>query len=246
MSHLRAHCDALIEGENRLSPEESHHLGTVRRTSLGASVALFDGAGRSATGILIRFERRCAVVAVTSIEQRPFDLNHRLTLAFTPAKQQRQSYAIEKCTELGVRAMWPMVTARSVTKPSAGAIEKWRRRAIEAVKQSGRMWVPEIQPPQSIESVLARAHSFALAGICDTADSTWGIRRFFDEADQGREVLLLVGPEGGWTDEERAAARSAGVVPVSLGPTILRAETAAVAAVAACAASTAGGIHAHS
>lgn len=233
MSEVRIYCTTLATGEQVLSPEESHHLVHVLRAKTGQPVTLFDGAGGEAKATLVGIERRTALVNVESVMHRAFELAHRVTLAVAVGKQNRHAYMIEKCTELGVYAVWPMIAAHSVTRPNATAVEKWRRRAIEASKQSGRAWTPEIRLPQRYAEVLASAGSFAAAGYCDRSADGRSVRAFLDEAHTPCDVLLLVGPEGGWSDHERQAAREAGLNPVTLGPTTLRWETAAVAVCAA-------------
>ena len=224
--------EGLTSGPCRLSVEESHHLCHVLRVSAGARVLLFDGAGREAQGTLVRRDRHGAVVEVDEIAERSFDLSMRLTLAVAPSKQRRQGYLIEKCTEIGVFAIWPLATERGSAHAGASAIERWRRRAIEACKQSRRAWVPRIENGQTIEQVLSRRDAFGACAICDVDPSgePWGT--FLLRQCDINDVLLLIGPEGGWTDRERALAHEAGLRGILLAPTTLRTETAAVAACA--------------
>ncbi len=236
MSVVRLFCPSLVVGEQALSADESHHLIGVLRAKPGRSLVLFDGAGTQALATLLRVERRTAIVEVEAPAHRDFALDHRVTLGVAVGKQTRHAYMIEKCTELGVRSVWPLIAERSVTHPGAAAIDKWRRRAIEAVRQSGRAWVPDIHLAQTFEEVVARASGFAAAGYCDVTLAGRSIRTFFDTTKPPCDVLLLVGPEGGWSDRERNEAREKGLDPVSLGPTTLRTETAAVAVCASAAA----------
>ena len=238
MSISRVYCAPLVVGETQLSPEEAHHLTVVRREKPGSPVHLFDGEGTVAVGTIRRVARRTAVVEVTQITPTPFELDYRLTLAFAVGKQQRPAYLIEKCTELGVFGLWPMESERSITTPGGHAIDKWRRRAIEAVKQSGRAWVPQFAEAQSFNAILDQAKSFDAVGICDTENQSVSIHTFFSSVASEGRVLLLVGPEGGWSDGERHRTDQAGVRGVSLGPTTLRTETAAIAVCAACAAAS--------
>lgn len=170
-------------------------------------------------------------VAVQEVLQRPFELSRKTTLAVAMPKGQRAGYLIEKCTELGVAAIWPLLAERSVARPGSDSHRKWCRRAVEAAKQSQRAWVPTIAPPQSFGDTVARVGNFEDACLADTTKSAMSFRAFL--ATQSSSVLVWIGPEGGWTSTERAQAMEAGAVPIRLGPTILRAETAAVAACAA-------------
>jgi len=207
----------------------------VLRARAGHPVVLFDGAGQQATGMLKRVARRAAVVEITSMERRPFELAYRVTLAVAVGKQHRHAYLIEKCTELGVSAIQPLMADRSVTRPSRSAVEKWQRRAIESAKQSDRAWVPKIALPKDVNDVVDQVGAFSLAAICDVAPDGWPLRNLLHTVAVPCDVLCLVGPEGGWTDDERDRARRAGIVTVRLAPTTLRTETAAVAVCAAAA-----------
>lgn len=245
MSTPRLFCPQMDAGEVTLSPEESHHVGHVLRLQPDDSIALFDGRGSEAQARLIRLEWGKAIVEVGRIRQRAFELRHRITLAVAMGRQHRQGYLVEKCTELGVAAIQPITAGRSVTKPGDHAVEKWSRRAIEAAKQSGRAWVPLIHSPVTVAEMVDRAVSFSAAfmadiggeavqrGERDGAVVAWS--NVLARQPEGAELLVLVGPEGGWTEEERASAARAGVVAVGLSPTILRTETAAVAVCAAAA-----------
>ncbi len=140
-----------------------------------------------------------------------------------------KEYLIEKCTELGVAAIWPMITARTVAKPGQAAVEKWRRRAIEAAKQSGRRWLPDIASPQPFDQVLSQCSIFDRTAIAHADDRSTPAHEWLGTVTPGSKILVLVGPEGGWTDEERETATSAGLSLVKLTAATLRTETAAVA-----------------
>ncbi len=245
MRQPRLYCPDLCPGTVELSPEESSHLVASLRATEGSEVVLFDGAGGEATGVLQRAHRRRAQVVVGPVTRRPFELAYRLTLAVAMGRTHRQGYLVEKCTELGVAAIWPIVGARSVARPDKDAVAKWSRRAIEAAKQSGRAWVPEIAAPMHFAELLGRVEEFDAAAVADPSSSGPGRCAVipFDTVlaalPAEGTVLALVGPEGGWSDDERAQlqagrmATATRLTVVSLGPTILRTETAAVALCAA-------------
>lgn len=236
MRRYRLFCSNLTAGTVLLSSEETRHALLSLRVKPGQEVTLFDGAGREAHGIVSRADasdghrdrHRPLSVDVGTVICRPFELIHRVTLGVAMTKLPRQGYLIEKCTELGVDAIWPMTTDRSVAKTSDAAVERWRRRAVEAAKQSDRAWVPRILRPNPFAEVLARIGEFDAAGLADvSADTT--IESFLAPQDTRKSALVLIGPEGGWSDVEREQAQEAGLTPIRLGPTILRTETAAVA-----------------
>lgn len=233
MSQVRLFCPYLSHGSLTLSPEESHHAITSRRVKAGAEVLLFDGVGGEASAVVTTVDRRAVMVDVSDIDHHPYDADLRLTLAVAMGKAHRQGYLIEKCTELGVAAFCPVVTERSVTKPGSSAVDRWSRRAIEAAKQSQRCWVPTIHPPTSLSEVIADTSRFAWVGFADTAGGCVPLDRLLQPMASGADILVLVGPEGGFSDAERDAMRAVGAVATSVAKTVLRTETAAVAVCAA-------------
>jgi len=233
MSQTRLYHTPLTVGSVTLSAEESHHAAVVRRAREGAEVVLFDGAGAEASCRIARANRRAVVVNVEQITHHPPDLAIDLTLAVALGKAQRQSYVIEKCTELGVGAIWPLGTDRSVSRPGAATVEKWNRRAIEAAKQSRRRWLPQISAARALADAVATLGQFDCVAFADTE----GARTEWDRAllplKRGSRVLVLIGPEGGWSTAERSQLTERGAAAICLAPTVLRTETAAVAACAA-------------
>ena len=229
----RLFCSDLTEPAVVLSSEESHHAATSLRLSAGDGVVLFDGAGSEASGLITRVNRKRVDVEVGDVKQVPFELTCRLTLGVAMGRTHRQAYLVEKCTELGVAAIWPIIAERSTTRPSASAVIKWERRAVESAKQSQRAWVPQFEVPMSFKACLARAGKFAVAAITDIDSSATPFPTILERERHAKSMLVLVGPEGGWSDMEREEAAKAGLTRIRLGPTILRTETAAVALCAA-------------
>ena len=173
---------------------------------------------------------------MTRTSQHEYDTAVQVTLAVAMPKTHRQSYLIEKCTELGVAAVWPIETERSVTKPGMAAVEKWQRRAIEAAKQSGRRWIPQIETLQTFHEAVARRDEFDHAVLAHREGETISLVNRFESVKPGDSVLAFIGPEGGWAEAECGRARDADLSLVRLAPTVLRTETAAVAFCAAVAA----------
>jgi 16S rRNA (uracil1498-N3)-methyltransferase len=207
----------------RLAEGEEHHM-RVRRARDGERVQLRDGAGLVGTGRLLRQGRswEVEVDAARRVGRQP-----ALTLAVGAGDRERFEWLVEKAAELGVTAIAPLETecsAAVATRLRAPQVEKLRRRALEAVKQCGTAWAPEVREPEPLAMFLARNPD----GARWLADSDGGGAG----AGGGGPLTVLVGPEGGLTDAERAAARAAGYRPVRLGPNVLRFETAAVAAAA--------------
>ena len=237
----RFFCPKLGLGLNQLAEDESHHALASLRLHRGDEVVLFDGVGREGLGVVERIDRRSLDVRVPTIHERPFEAAYRITLAVAMVKAHRQGYLIEKCTELGVAAIWPIVAERSVTRPGEAAVDKWSRRAIEAAKQAERAWMPVVTRPMKFAEAAVRAGEFAAAAITDPDESAIAFQSLLIAQRPGSAILVFVGPEGGWSEAERSIARANGITATRLAPTVLRAETAAVTVCAAVSLLSVGG-----
>ncbi len=233
MRRHRLFCPDLSEGAVVLPPEESHHAVASLRAKPGREVVLFDGFGGEGVGRIAQINGRQVRVDVAEVTRRPFELPHKVTLAVAMVKAHRQGYLIEKCTELGAAAIWPIIADRSVSKPTEAARKKWVRRAIEAAKQAERSWMPKIAPPQTFSQSVERIGEFDASSITHIDPSAKPFWTFLVSQADGSSILVWVGPEGGWSDDERGLALQAGATLTTLGPTVLRTETAAVAVCAA-------------
>lgn len=208
------------------------------RVKPGDEVVVFDGAGRQADAVVQHADRNRLDVTVTRVTEHPFELAYKLTLAVAMPKAHRRGYLIEKCTELGVAAIQPIITERSVAGSKPGAVEKWSRRAIEAAKQSKRTWVPRIETPTLLAKSIECLGEFDAAALADASPHAVSFSDFLETLPQGGSIMLWIGPEGGWSDAERGLAAEAGLTTVRLSPTVLRTETAAAVACAAVAMSS--------
>jgi len=215
----------------RLPPEELHHARDVLRLAPGEVVEVFDGEGAGYAGRLEARESGWVVEDLEPIAARtesPLDL----VLALALVKANRFEWALEKATELGVREIVPLAARRSEIRIAAPKlpqkIERWRRIVREAAKQCRREAVPRVEPPLAVEEYLAReAPETERLLFSELAAAPWDGR-----LGAARRVEVIIGPEGGWAAEETAAAQQAGCRITGFGPRILRAETAAVAALA--------------
>lgn len=203
----------------------------VVRVRVGEEVVLFDGSGREARARLVGAKRREAALEILSVEEVDREPARRLTIACALPRASRMDFLVEKCCELGVARLMPMVTQRSVVDPikrDEKHLRRWRRIAIEAAKQSGRTRLTEIGPVITFNDALSVHDSGDLRLIAwlegdatDIAEQIKGLRR-------NKSVFLLIGPEGGFTPEEVESAVAAGCSVVSLGERILHVETAAI------------------
>lgn len=233
MTEHRCFCPQIGPGRLELPPEEAHHAATVMRVRAGEAVTLFDGQGRTARAT-VREVRRRAVCVETD---RPIEFAPppapSLVLHVAMPKTARQHLLIEKCTELGVNGVEPILTEYGVAKPTDAGYEKWRRFAVEAAKQSRQLWLPELRPAKAFIASLGAGGNAELSLIASPQPGAQPIIRvLLSEREPGRPIHVWIGPEGGFSPHELSAAEAAGLVAVSLGPTILRVETAAIAAAA--------------
>ena len=238
----RYYAPELSAGSFGLPAEELHHLRGVRRMAQGQEVEVFDGRGGLARCRIARLERRDVLLEPLEIwqEQAPAA---RLVLATAIAKGDRMLTLLEKVTELGVWAVRPLLTERGVvTAEGQSRRASWRQRTIEAAKQCGRAFLPEISEPAPLEALLAQWQQSAPGRqlrqmvLLDPNPAAMPLPALLQEmrdaagtetSAEEMELTALVGPEGGFTAEEMTAALAVGARAVRLAPHILRIETAA-------------------
>ena len=228
------HEGPLRPGRVVLSPDESHHLARVRRVHPGQQVVLIDGQGTRATARLVAVQSGRAELDVLAVEQVEPAVGVRVTLAFAVAKGAHAEQLITQCTELGVAVLVPMCTERTVVRPDGASRQKtarWHRHAIEAAKQSGQAHVPRLDPVTPFDR-LVRAADLPAVRLIAHPDACASLVEFAGQHAPPDRVLVCIGPEGGFTDQEVSLACECAFAPVRLGRTILRVETAAVAACA--------------
>ncbi|TVQ58559.1 MAG: 16S rRNA (uracil(1498)-N(3))-methyltransferase [Rhodobacteraceae bacterium] len=220
--------------EARLSREQAHYLFTVMRLGPGDAVALFDGENGEWRAVVADAGRRGGAL-VCAERLRAQTVGPDLDLLFAPLKKARTDFVAEKATEMGVRRLIPVFTR--FTNSERVNRDRLRAHAVEAAEQCGVLSVPDIAEPRRLDAVLAAWPAERRLMFCDESGAG---RPALDALADSRRLggppgpwAVLVGPEGGFSPEERAAlAALPGALPVSLGPRILRADTAAVAALA--------------
>jgi 16S rRNA (uracil1498-N3)-methyltransferase len=205
----------------------------VLRLRPDAPVRIFDGSGNEFEAVLASVTRSAVTAHLGHAVQPRAESPLRLVLALSPLKGDRMELVIQKATELGVSELWPVVTARTDAADAAARPalkgsrqERWEKVASGAAEQSGRAAVPSIVPTQTLEKLLAEPFEGSKALLLER-----GANPPLASLGACRALLLLIGPAGGWEDWEAGRLAEAGFAPVSLGPRILRAETAAIAAV---------------
>ena len=208
-----------------LDAPQANYLGNVMRLGVGAEVLLFDGSsGEWLARVAEAGKKRMAL----SVERRTREAEQvpDVWLAFAPVKRAQVDWLVEKATELGVAKLIPVVTQRTIVERVK--LERLEAIAIEAAEQCGRTRLPQIAQPVSLVKLLEQRDAGRRLYFADENGGEPAARAFVPGA-----AMILTGPEGGFTDGERAAIRGAtNAVAVSLGPRVLRAETAALAGLA--------------
>lgn len=217
----------------RLDGEEGHHAAVVRRLAVEEHLTLADGAGHVARGRVASVGKGRLDVEVLAVEQHPAEMPRLVVVQALP-KGDRGELAVEMLTEVGVDEIVPWSAGRSVArwKGERGekSLAKWRAAAREAAKQSRRVWFPRVADLASTEGVVALLAAASVRVVLHEAASG----PLADVPVPGRgTVVIVVGPEGGITEQELAAFSSAGAEPLRLGSSVLRSSTAGVAAAAA-------------
>jgi 16S rRNA (uracil1498-N3)-methyltransferase len=218
-----------------LGGDEARHLMAVMRASAGDVVMLFDGSGAEFVARIAKIAKHSVQLDILERREISRELPFSLSLAVALPKGERQKWLIEKTTELGVTRLIPLLTERGVAQPVESAVERLRRGVIEASKQCGRNRLMEIAQPRQAADLFADRSVGEARLIAHPGGQSLNSTQF--RPDGG--VTMAIGPEGGFTDAEVAAATASGWQSVSLGSRILRVETAATA-IAAWAATACG------
>ncbi len=229
MARRRFFVETIERGHAQITGQDAHHITRVLRVEPGQKFEISDNMQvylaevETARKDLVRFRILEKIDAAEPVVHT--------ALFASLIKFERFEWLLEKATELGVSAVTPVKTERSEKGLEAAAVKRlsrWTRIARESSEQSRRARLPDIEAPAGLAEVLRSPRGYAL----DEADAPPILSAFPETRQPGDRVALLVGPEGGWTERERAAIRASGWTAVSLGGEILRAETAAIAALA--------------
>lgn len=219
------------DGEIYLSQKETHHAVSVYRTKIGDVLELIDGKGAAYRGIALSVENRRLRIALEKKSTGSSGSEAGILLAMSLIKPELMDLVIQKACELNVRCLIPLVTDRTIIRLSADQQkkkhERWQKISQESAKQCGRLSLPEIRPITPLRNFLETSlevDKIFIPTLCVESVS-------LKEAIQGqtaKKVLVLIGPEGDFTPKETALAMALGAEAVSLGPLIMRAETAAI------------------
>lgn len=217
-----------------LDEDEAHHLARALRLKEGARVFVFDGQGAEWEAEVGRIGKRDAELNLLAPLTNPVESPLQLTLAQALIKSDKFDWVVQKATELGAARLVPLITehsdVRHIDERAPQRLQRWRRIALEAVKQCGRRRLVEIVAPLSFADFCQAAHLERNLFFSERGGQR--LREVAAEWGQLKQLNLCVASEGGWSEGEWQTAEASGLVPVHLGSRILRTETAAITAVA--------------
>jgi 16S rRNA (uracil1498-N3)-methyltransferase len=218
-----------------ISGSDARHIKTVLRLKTGDAVEIIDGTGMEYTAQITGF--LSGTVALRILEKRISKTESHVKITIAPGmlKDKKMDELVRRLTELGISCWAPFFAARSVPRPAprrlASRTARWQKIAVEALKQCRRSHMPEINVPVAFKEILSLSQGSDLKVIFWENQAPDTVSSNLVPGDKScRKIFVLLGPEGGFTHEEIELARSCGFVTASLGPRILRAETAVVAA----------------
>lgn len=208
-----------------LDAAQANYLGNVMRLGPGAELLVFDGQSGEWLARIVEKAKKRMTLAIEQRTREPEAIPD-VWLAFAPVKRAQTDWLVEKATEIGAAKLVPVITQRTIAERVK--LERLEAIAIEAAEQCGKTRLPEIAEPASLKRLLARRDEARRLYFADEEGGEPVATAF-----EAGPALVLIGPEGGFTEDERALIRKArNAVAISLGPRILRAETAALAALA--------------
>ena len=219
-----------------LTGSEAHHCRNVLRLELGDKVVLFDGRGRELTAEITSTEAAEVRLRKLHEAQTP-PLRCQITLGQAIPKRKNMDLIVQKAVEIGAAEIAPILSDRTVVRldeeSAASKQAKWQTVAIEAAKQCGQNWLPRVHVPQTMAQFFQQPRRFDLQLIGSLQSDAVHLKKILAEysaehGDRPTSVLMLVGPEGDFTPAELSLARSHGCCPITLGPIVLRVETASI------------------
>ncbi len=219
----RFYTQQILTPHSQITLEEgdSHHLAKVLRLEAGNTIEVFNGEGSIAKAAIVTVHAKRSIVEIQSVEI--VEKRSRVHVAFAISKSQALDFILHRCTEVGTTAFTPLTSQHSL-HPNHWNEERWKKVVIEVCKQCQSAHVPKLNPPEPLLSFVEKRKNEMVFLFCDEAMRD-AAPPFIPE---GKEVVLLVGAEGGWSTEEREKILALGGMSFSLGANRLRAETAAL------------------
>ena len=229
--------DQIADGEVTLNEDDAHHVRVVLQMSPGQSIAILDGSGTEWDAVLLTVGKRSATASLKRASQPQTEPRTRIVVAQAlPRMAEKMEQVLQRGTEIGAHGFRAFSSTRSLTHLTGERQEKrlarWKTIIKTAAEQSHRVLLPEASAVDTFETLIASAASYDLALLAYEDERDTSLKTALRNIPAPRSVLVIVGPESGITPQEAAAARAASIRSVSLGPRILRTETAAMVAAA--------------
>jgi len=213
--------------------EVGHHIIDVMRLGEGDSVTVFDGTGKEYKGTIASTGNKRVVIDILEINTTEKDSIVNISLAQAIPKKDKMDMIIQKATELGAVEILPFESSRTIVRARGERrqrkIERWRKIALEASKQCGRAELPKVADVVRFEAVLGLLPEYDLAVMPCLSGESIPLKSALRNVNKPKKVLAIIGPEGGFTEDEIEKAGGKGAVLVSLGGLVLRSDTAAIA-----------------
>jgi len=218
------------EQEITIIGDDVHHIVNVMRARVGEEILVSDGAGKTVRAKLVSLSPKEVKADVVEVLVEEHELPIRVTIGQGLPKGEKMEWILQKGTELGAYSFFPFFSERTIVKldakKEAKKLERWRKIVKEAAEQSHRAVLPELLSPVSFREALQAAKSYTKCAIAYEKEGSTTLHHVLEDMSADDSLLVLVGPEGGFSVDEVAQAEKMGFLTVSLGPRILRTETA--------------------
>lgn len=229
MEIRRFYCEKITKPVCELSGSEAHHLASVLRLKKGERVELFDGGGVVADAVIKDIAGKKATLDISNIQTIKKRTGGRIIIAVSIAKGERFDWLVEKCTELGIDRISPVIFERTVKfATGAQSIQRWHNLSVSAAKQSGLNLLPIIDNPVPLKNVLNTLTTYYPSSDILLGQPNLNVMPIMEYSFSNQDVIVFVGPEGGLTDVEQQLCLKVGK-PVRVTSSVLRVETAAFA-----------------
>lgn len=219
-----------------ISGQEARHILNVMRLKVSDDVLVFDGTGKEYIGVIKEVASGSLVVDILVTRSYPGGERVKITLIQAIPKKEKMDNIVEKSTELGVSLIIPVLTERTIVnwdeRKMISSVERWRRIALEASKQCGRVNIPAVSEIKSLENVIKNMNDYNLSLMAALVDDAMNLKDAIKSFKSGN-IALAIGPEGDFTPSEISGAKAKNFKVVNLGPRVLKSDTAGLAALAA-------------
>ncbi|MCK4860126.1 MAG: 16S rRNA (uracil(1498)-N(3))-methyltransferase [Candidatus Omnitrophica bacterium] len=229
MSRFFVPSENVKQKEIFVSGKENHHLVRVMRLKAKDDVVVFDNSGKEYYGIIKKVSSQETVIEIKKVQERKEQNKVEITLVQAIPKKAKIEDIIDKTTQLGIWGIIPMITERTIVRPSKekAYLQRWQKIALESCKQCGRAKPPYINDIVNFKDLISQNSQYDLALMPSLLGKRKGLKEI--SLQKTKNIIFFIGPEGGWTNQEIELAEKNGVILVDLGERVLRTDTAAIA-----------------